>query len=91
MLPDTGNPTVYGRSRGPGRAGGENVLIDTTVAPNGLVAAEHLHPYHSERFVVISGEIEFRLGGEIVFARAGDVGMVEPARSALLLPGHLMI
>jgi quercetin dioxygenase-like cupin family protein len=58
--------------------GGELVLIDTTVAPNGFVAAEHVHPYQSERFEVLTGEVEFRLEGEIIVARAGDVVTVEP-------------
>jgi hypothetical protein len=41
---------------------GELVLIDTTVAPGGFVAAEHLHPYQSERFEIVFGEVEFMLG-----------------------------
>ena len=57
---------------------GESVLIDTTVAPNGFVAAEHLHPYQSERFEILRGEVEFKLDGEIAVAKAGDVVMVEP-------------
>ena len=60
---------------------GELVVIDTTVAPGGFVAAEHVHPYQSERFEVLSGEVEFRRGGEIVVAKAGDVVMVEPGTS----------
>jgi quercetin dioxygenase-like cupin family protein len=57
---------------------GESVLIETTVAPNGFVAAEHVHPHQSERFEILKGEVEFRLDGEHVIARAGDVVMVEP-------------
>ena len=57
--------------------GGESVLIDTTVAPDGFVAAEHIHPNQSERFEILSGEVEFKLDGEIVVARPGDVVMVE--------------
>ena len=56
---------------------GELVLIETTVAPDGFVAAEHLHPYQSERFEILEGEVEFRLDGESVVARARDVVMVE--------------
>ena len=58
--------------------GGEYVLIETTVAPDGFVAAEHVHPFQSERFEVLSGEVEFKLDGKTVVARAGDVVMVEP-------------
>jgi quercetin dioxygenase-like cupin family protein len=57
---------------------GEFVLIDTTVAPNGFVAAEHLHPYQSERFEILAGEVEFKVGGELVTAGAGEVVVVEP-------------
>jgi len=60
---------------------GKLVVIDTTVAPGGFVAAEHVHPYQSERFEVLSGEVEFRRSGEIVVAKAGDVVMVEPGTS----------
>ncbi len=56
----------------------EMVLIDTTVAPNGFVAAEHIHPYQSERFEILEGVVEFKLDGEIVVARPGDVLMVGP-------------
>jgi quercetin dioxygenase-like cupin family protein len=58
--------------------GGEYVLIETTVAPNGAVAAEHVHPYQSERFEILSGKVEFKLDGETMVARANDVVMVEP-------------
>jgi quercetin dioxygenase-like cupin family protein len=57
---------------------GESVLIDTIVASGGFVAAEHLHPYQSERFEILEGEVEFEVDGEIAVARAGDVVMVEP-------------
>src|SRR5918995_2712365 len=60
---------------------GELVVIDAAVAPGGFVAAEHLHPYQSERFEIFSGEVEFKLGKEIVTARPGDVVMVEPGTS----------
>jgi quercetin dioxygenase-like cupin family protein len=58
---------------------GELVLIDTTVARGGFVAAEHLHPYQCERFEIVCGEVEFKLGKEISVAKPGDVLMVEPS------------
>jgi quercetin dioxygenase-like cupin family protein len=57
---------------------GELVVIDTSVAPDGAVAAEHLHPHQSERFEILEGEVEFKRGKEIIVARAGDVVMVQP-------------
>jgi quercetin dioxygenase-like cupin family protein len=58
--------------------GGEVVVIDTTVAPGGFVAAEHIHPYQSERFEILSGEVEFKRGKDIVVAKPGEVVIVEP-------------
>jgi mannose-6-phosphate isomerase-like protein (cupin superfamily) len=57
---------------------GERVLIDVTVEPDGFVAAAHVHPYQSERFEILEGTLEFKLGKEIVAAGPGDVVMVEP-------------
>ncbi|MGE5690273.1 MAG: cupin domain-containing protein [Pseudomonadota bacterium] len=60
------------------QTGGEYVLVEVAVEPNGFVASPHLHPKQSERFEVLEGELEFRLGRETVTARAGDVVVVEP-------------
>ncbi len=60
---------------------GELVVIDAAVAPGGFVAAEHLHPYQSERFEILSGEVEFKLAKEVFTARPGDVVMVESGTS----------
>lgn len=58
--------------------GGEYVMIETTVVSGGFVVAEHVHPYQSERFEILSGKVEFKLDGETLVARANDVVMVEP-------------
>jgi mannose-6-phosphate isomerase-like protein (cupin superfamily) len=60
---------------------GELVVFDTAVAPGGFVAAEHLHPYQSERFEILSGEVEFKLAKEVFTARPRDVVMVESGTS----------
>ena len=57
---------------------GERVLIDVTVEPDGFVAAAHVHPYQSERFEIVEGTLEFKVGKETVLAGPGDVVMVEP-------------
>jgi quercetin dioxygenase-like cupin family protein len=57
---------------------GEAVVIECTIQPNGFVAATHLHPGQSERFEVLEGELEYKLGRKRVIARAGDVVTVEP-------------
>ena len=60
------------------QTGGEYVLVEVAVEPNGFVASPHFHPKQSERFEIIEGEMEFRIGRETVTAAAGDVVVVEP-------------
>ena len=57
---------------------GEYVEIECVVAPNGTVAAAHIHPSQTERFEVIAGYVGFRTGKEEFVAAAGDVVVVEP-------------
>jgi quercetin dioxygenase-like cupin family protein len=42
--------------------GGEAVVIETTVAPGGFVAAAHVHPSQEERFEVLRGTVGFQVG-----------------------------
>ncbi len=56
---------------------GELVEIEVTVKPNGFAAAR-VHPYQSERFEIVSGALEFKLGDERVVAREGEVVTIEP-------------
>jgi len=51
---------------------GERVVVETFVEPNGAVAAAHVHPAQEERFEVLAGEVEFRLGKRKLVARQGD-------------------
>ncbi len=51
---------------------GESVVVEAFVEPNGAVAAAHVHPSQEERFEVLAGELEFRLGDRTIVARAGD-------------------
>ena len=57
---------------------GEYVEIECVVAPNGTVAAAHIHPSQTERFQVIAGYVGFRAGKEEFVAAAGEVVVVEP-------------
>jgi quercetin dioxygenase-like cupin family protein len=52
--------------------GGERVVVETFVEPNGAVAAAHVHPAQEERFEVLAGELEFRLGKRTLVAKPGD-------------------
>ena len=57
---------------------GEEVLVECVVAPEGAVAAAHIHPFQTERFEVIEGRMGFRAGKETFTAGPGDVVVVEP-------------
>jgi mannose-6-phosphate isomerase-like protein (cupin superfamily) len=61
--------------------GGEYVLVECTVQPNGFVAAAHVHPYQTERFEIERGRVGFKLGGEEIYAEAGET-VVVPAGSS---------
>jgi quercetin dioxygenase-like cupin family protein len=56
--------------------GGELVVIDVVVAPDGAVAAAHVHPSQEERFTVNAGELEMTLRKQTIVAKAGDVVLV---------------
>jgi quercetin dioxygenase-like cupin family protein len=58
--------------------GGELVQVELTLAPNGTVAAAHLHPSQTERFEIVEGTVGFKVGRRKVTAKAGDVLTVEP-------------
>jgi quercetin dioxygenase-like cupin family protein len=57
---------------------GEYVLVEVVVEPNGSVAAAHLHPYQTETFEVLEGEVTFKVGGKKIVAKAGETLVVEP-------------
>jgi quercetin dioxygenase-like cupin family protein len=58
--------------------GGEYVLIEVVVEPNGAVAAAHVHPYQTETFEILEGEVTFKAGKETIVARSGDTVRVDP-------------
>ena len=57
---------------------GEYVVVDVIVEPNGSVAAAHLHPYQTETFEVLEGEVTFKVGRKKVVAKGGQKLVVEP-------------
>ena len=61
--------------------GGEYTLIELTLAPDGFVAMAHMHPYQTETFEIVSGELAFKVDGETVTPLAGDVVVVEPGQA----------
>lgn len=59
---------------------GKEVVVEVAVEPNGFVAAPHVHPYQTEQFEVLDGELSFKVAGRTIEARAGDVLTVEPGQ-----------
>ena len=68
--PVTGETLVFRKTSAD--TSGEAVVVETFVEPNGAVAAAHVHPAQEERFEVLAGELEFRVGQEKLVARPGD-------------------
>ena len=58
--------------------GGEYCEIDLQLTPDGAVPGTHVHPKQEERFEVIAGTMEFRLGLRKVVAGPGEVVVVPP-------------
>ena len=74
--PVTGEALVFHRTSR--ETDGQSVLVETIVRPDGFVAARHLHPYQSERFEVLEGELGLRVGDDELVAGPGDIATVEP-------------
>ena len=74
--PVTGERIVFRKTSR--ETGGQAVVIETYVQPNGFVAAAHVHPDQEERFEILSGEVGFRVGREKTVAGPGQ-RLVVPA------------
>jgi quercetin dioxygenase-like cupin family protein len=59
---------------------GELLELDLELAPGGKVPGAHRHPEQEERFEVLSGRMEFRLGLRRIVTEAGDVVTVPAGR-----------
>jgi mannose-6-phosphate isomerase-like protein (cupin superfamily) len=57
---------------------GQSAIAHLTVAPDGAVAGEHLHPRITERFAVISGTLGTRLDGVDRELHAGEEATATP-------------
>ena len=58
--PVTGEVLIFHRTSA--QTGGESVLVETIVRPDGFVAAAHVHPHQTERFEVLDGLVGLRVG-----------------------------
>jgi quercetin dioxygenase-like cupin family protein len=74
--PVTGEVMVFRRTSR--ETNGESVLVETIVRPGGFVAAAHVHPYQTERFEVLEGELGLRVGDRELLAGPGDAATVQP-------------
>jgi quercetin dioxygenase-like cupin family protein len=61
-------------------SGGEYTLIEVEVAPGGGVPMAHVHPYQSETFEIVSGELSMKAGRDRLVAQPGDVVTVAPGQ-----------
>ena len=68
--PVTGERIVFRQTSH--ETGGEAVVIETYVRPNGFVAAAHVHAAQEERFQVLRGSVGFKVGGKKVVAGPGQ-------------------
>ncbi len=68
--PVTGERLVFRQTSR--ETGGEAVVIETYVQPNGFVASAHVHPSQEERFQVLRGTVGFKLGRKKVVAGPGE-------------------
>jgi quercetin dioxygenase-like cupin family protein len=74
--PVTGEVMIFHRTSR--ETGGEVVEVETIVRPGGFVAAAHVHPYQTERFELLEGELGLRVGDRELLAVPGDVATVQP-------------
>jgi quercetin dioxygenase-like cupin family protein len=74
--PVTGEVLIFHRTARD--TGGEAVLVETIVRPDGFVAAAHVHPHQSERFEVVAGRLALRAGREELILEPGEVATVAP-------------
>jgi quercetin dioxygenase-like cupin family protein len=58
--------------------GGEYVLVEVTVEPGGAVAAAHVHPYQTETFEVLEGEVQFEVEKKTIVVPVGSCIRVQP-------------
>ena len=64
---------------------GEYVEIEVRVEPDGFVAAAHVHPYQTEVFEILEGEVGFKAGGKTIIAGPRGEGRRRAGNGAPLL------
>jgi mannose-6-phosphate isomerase-like protein (cupin superfamily) len=74
--PVTGERLVFHKTSR--ETGGEAVVVETFVQPNGFVAAAHVHPNQEEQFEILRGSVGFKVGGKKLVAGPGKRLTVPP-------------
>ena len=68
--PVTGERLVFRKTSR--ETGGQAVVIETIVQPNGFVAAAHVHPKQEETFEILRGSVGFKVGRKKLVAGPGQ-------------------
>jgi quercetin dioxygenase-like cupin family protein len=68
--PVTGERLVFRKTSR--ETGGQAVVIETFVQPNGFVAAAHVHPSQEEQFEILRGSVGFKIAGKKLIAGRGQ-------------------
>ena len=68
--PVTGERLVFRKTSR--ETGGQAVVFETFVQPNGFVAAAHVHPSQEERFEILRGSVGFKIGRKKLVAGPGQ-------------------
>ena len=68
--PVTGERLVFRRTSR--ETGGQAVVFETFVQPDGFVAAAHVHPSQEERFEILRGSVGFKIGRNKLVAGPGQ-------------------
>lgn len=63
---------------GKGETGGQLVEADFLLRAGGAVAAAHVHPFQTETFEVLEGEVSIRIGDEEILAVPGTRYIAPP-------------
>ena len=68
--PVTGERLVFRKTSR--ETGGQAVVFETFVQPNGFVAAAHVHPKQDEQFEILHGSVGFKIDGKNIVAGPGQ-------------------
>jgi quercetin dioxygenase-like cupin family protein len=74
--PITGERIVFQQTAA--ETNGLSTVADVYVKPGGVVASPHVHPYQTEVFEILNGQIGVKLGRKTIEAGPGETLTMEP-------------